>query len=647
MNRNFTSALFTLCLSWTVGCSTTGGPAQAHPEIGSAGQAAAAGQLALPASSDTLGARLFVARCATCHTEEPGYAPARPVLTTRTVDQLVGIMTHGAMANMAQGLSTEEIDAIARYLSRVSTADAAAATNGDEGYCREPGGPVRLTGSGWNGWSPDPQNSRFHPNPGISAADVPRLRVKWAFRYPIRGGVFSQPTVVGDHVFVSSIPGDMYSLDRETGCIHWSYSTEAGARTAVVVGPLPSPSNPSRLAAYVGDNSSWVHAVDAQTGEQIWRVRVEDHPGTRLTGSPILHEGRLFVPVSSLEEASAVNEAYECCTFRGSVVALDPITGATIWKSYTIPEEPKAFDRTSVGTIRRGPSGAAIWGAPTLDQRRNVLYVTTGNSYTDVTEPGSRAVIAMDLGDGRIRWSKQIADDDNYLVSCLARPQLAERAHANCPEHVGPDHDFGASAIIRSLPDGRQILLAADKGGVVFGLDPDADGRLLWTIQVSHGSTLGGIQWGMAADDEYVYVASADDRTFPREAARPNVTALRIATGEVVWQTPAPIGRCSWSGDVELCGNGYSAALTLIPGVVFAPNLDGHLRALSARDGSLLWEFDTARLYDAVNGRAQGGSIDAAGVTVVDGMVFVNSGYDRFTRRLAGNVLLAFSVDGR
>jgi polyvinyl alcohol dehydrogenase (cytochrome) len=635
MKRIIAPGVLLVGVSWAAGCSTPGGAADARLEAAPAEQAV---------TSETLGDRLFAARCATCHTEEAGYAPARAVLTTRTVDQLVGIMTHGAMAAMAEGLSTNQIDAIARYLSRVTTVVEGAPS--EDGYCSEPSGPVRLTSGGWNGWSPDPRQSRYQPNPGLSADDVPRLRVKWAFAYPIRGGAFSQPTVIGEHVFVSSIPGDLYSLDRETGCIHWSYSTGPGARTAAVVGPLPSPTDPDRLAAYVGDNTSWVHAVDARTGEGIWRVRVETHPGTRLTGSPILHEGRLYVPVSSQEEGTAVNEAYECCTFRGSVVALDAATGATVWKSYTIPEEPKPFGHTAVGTVRRGPAGAAIWGAPTLDVRRNVLYLTTGNSYTDVTEPGSRAVIAMDLADGRIRWSRQIADDDNYLVSCLARPQLAETAHANCPEVVGPDHDFGASPIIGPMPGGGQILVAADKGGVVFGLDPD-DGRLLWTIQVSAGSTLGGIQWGMAHDDEFVYIASADDRTFPREAARPNVAALRMATGEVVWQTPAPIGRCSWSGDGELCGNGYSAALTLIPGVVFAPNLDGHLRALSANDGSLLWEFDTARIYDAANGRARGGSIDAAGVTIVDGMVFVNSGYDRFTRRLGGNALIAFSVDGR
>jgi polyvinyl alcohol dehydrogenase (cytochrome) len=517
----------------------------------------------------------------------------------------------------------------------------------ENGYCEEPGGPIDFSGPQWNGWSPDHSNARYQKEPGFRAEDVPRLRVKWAFA--LDGGISSQPTVVGDRVFISTIPGQLYSLDRETGCIHWSYLTlpgdrnwGAGARSTVSVGPLSDRLDPGRAAVYLGDDRSFVHALDAVTGELLWRTNVETHPGSRITGSTVLHEGVLYVPVSSLEEASAGDDNYQCCTFRGSIAALDAYTGSLIWKRYTIEREPEPFRLNRAGVQMFGPSGAPVWSTPTVDAARGLLYVTTGNSYTEISDEAANAVIALDLASGEIRWANQVLSDDNYIAAGCRR----EVPPANCPEEVGPDFDFGSSAILRDLPSGRSILVVANKGATVFGMDPDDDGRMLWMTQIGGGSALGGVQWGGAADEEIAYIPVSDVNT-PPDRRRPGVTAVRLATGEIVWHTPAPPAWCSF-GDNVLCSNAHSAAASLIPGIVFSGSLDGHIRAFSAGDGALVWSFDTSRIYETVNGRrGEGGSIDGVGPTIAGGTLFLFSGYDRFAGRKPGNVLLAFTVDGQ
>lgn len=512
--------------------------------------------------------------------------------------------------------------------------------------CATSGAPLALSGSQWNGWGRDLTGARYQPDPGFSAAQVPRLRVKWAFA--LDGGIFSQPTVVGDRLFVSTIPGRLYALDAASGCVHWTYRTAAGnlnwgagARAAVVVGALPDSGGSPRYAAYIGDDKSYVHALDAATGKRIWATQIETHPFSRISGSPVLHAGRLYVPVSSLEEAVAGDDKFPCCTFRGSVVALDPVNGRILWKTYAISEEPKPFKKNRIGTQMYGPSGAAIWSTPTIDVRRGVLYTSTGNSYTEAEQEGASAIIAMDLVTGAIRWTHQVMKDNYLAIGCGRQPPPA-----NCPSESGPDFDFGSSPIIRTLPNGNQVLVAVNKGGLVFAMDPDAKGKMLWTQRVGTGSSLGGTQWGASADADAVYVPTSDF-TAPRDKQRPGLTALRIATGEVIWHVPAPPAWCSWGGDAG-CSNAQSMAVSMIPGIVFSGSLDGHIRAYSTGDGKIVWSFDTARPYEAVNGRpANGGSLDGAGPTIANGRLFVTSGYDRFWGRQRGNVLLAFTVDGK
>jgi polyvinyl alcohol dehydrogenase (cytochrome) len=590
--------------------------------------------------------QIFALRCASCHLEETGYAPSRAALAERSVPAIVSTLTDGSMQAMAEGLSEPEIRALALYLSEASAQPPRAPEAIEQAYCADRQRPIDFGAGGWNGFGRDLEGSRFHPDPGIRAADVPRLRLRWAFG--LDGGIHGQPTIVGDRVFVSSVPGQLYSIDAETGCVFWSYLTAAGdlnwgagSRATVTVGPVPSLGE-GRYAAYIGDDHSFVHAIDAVSGRQLWRTRIETHPGSRVTGSPVLHDGVLFVPVSSLEEAAAGGDNYECCTFRGSIVALDAGTGDILWKSYSIPEEPRPTRLNAAGAQMYGPAGAAIWSTPTIDRDRGLLYATTGNSYTEISVPGANAVLAFDLASGDLRWARQVLADDNYIAAGCNRPQPP----ANCPDEVGPDYDYGSAAIIRTLVDGRQLLISADKGGMVYAMDPDRQGAIVWRQRVGAGSALGGVQWGMAADDEHVYVAVSDVMG-PETGRRPGLTALRITTGEVVWHTPAPPPACSWTEGAE-CSNAMSAAVSLIPGAVFAGSLDGHIRAFSTADGSLLWSHDTARDFQSVNGvPTRGGSLDGAGVTFANGTMFMTSGYERFGRRRTGNALLAFTVDGR
>jgi polyvinyl alcohol dehydrogenase (cytochrome) len=343
------------------------------------------------------------------------------------------------------------------------------------------------------------------------------------------------------------------------------------------------------------------------------------------------------VPVSSFEETAGRDAKYECCTFRGSLLALDAYTGKILWKSFTVQQEPKPFKKNSAGTQMHGPAGGAIWSAPTLDLKRKLIYVGTGNSYTDIESEHTDAIVAFDMVAGKIKWVNQVTPKDSFLVGC-GRAGSA----GNCPEKNGPDYDFGSSPVLRTLPNGKQILLGGQKSGVMWAFDPDENGKVLWQTKVGNGGALGGIEWGFAADAENVYIPVAD----PGGAARkPGLTALKMTTGEQLWHVPAPPAKCSWGA--TRCNNSQSAAATVIPGVVFSGTSDGRLRAYSTKDGAIIWEVDTAQPIDTVNaGQAKGGTLDGGGPTVANGVLYTNSGYGRLIG-YPGNLLLAFTVDGK
>ena len=537
---------------------------------------------------------------------------------------------------------------------------AAPAVLPETNLCADPDAPLALGSAQWNGWGRDVENTRYQPEPAIRATDVPRLALKWA--YGIQGSVVAgQPTVVDGRLFVLSAAGRVYSLDAKTGCTYWTFDAPAGTRTAISIGELgpsrsaaaPAPvrqdsaSKKSKKkkksktsitsirqltlahldvlkapsAAFFGDDSGAVYALDAQRGTLLWKTQVDTHPLARIVGAPTLYQHRLYVVVSSSEQNAAEQSTYACCTFRGSVAALDMATGHLLWKTFAIPEEPRPYRKTGGGGQELGPAGAAISGSPTIDAKRNLLYVGTASSLTAINQPLADAVVALDLNDGQVRWSKQFS------------------RHVE----VGAA-EFDSSPILRTLADGRQLILAAQRSGIVYALDPDRGGEVLWQTKAAEDGLPSGIEWGPAADHRSLYVALSGLAAEPDNSSGA-IAALDMKTGARRWYTRAPTPACSWGS--EACAHAQAQAVTVIPGIAFSGAMDGHLRAYSAINGKIVWDVDTAKDYATVNGiRASGGSLDQGGATIVNGVVYIHSGYGQRIGQ-PGNVLLAFSVDGK
>ena len=575
---------------------------------------------------------LYESKCSACHDHAVERAPPRAVIEKRDPREIVLALTSGAMRTQAEGLSADQIRSVAMYLTQKDLSTETAPTP-ESNPCSSAGKPALRAPGNWNGWGRDLDNSRYQPRPGFKARDLSHLKLKWAYGY--RGTItYGEPTVVGDWLYATSSTGRIYALDARSGCTHWTADVDRAVRTAVTVAPL---AHSDRLAAYFGDDGGTVHAVDAMSGARLWTRGVDEHPSARLSGSPVWDHGRLYVPVSSSEEGVGRSEIYSCCTFRGSIVALDAASGEIVWKSFNIADEPKPYRKNAVGTQLFGPAGAATWAPPAVDARSHTLYAGTGNSYTSVEAAAANAVIALDSATGAHRWVQQTLKGDNYLVLCM------QPGAANCPEPLGPDQDFGAPTILRHLKNGKTVVLAGQKSGMVYGLDAGT-GKLLWQTRVGRGGPSGGVQWGMAADESFVY-ASVGDQVLPgATGTEGGLTALRIDTGERVWHTPAPAPQCSW-GPPANCSAAQSAAVSVIPGAVFSGSVDGHLRAYSTRDGAFIWDYDTGHAYDTVNRvPASGGSFDASGPVIAGGMLYVNSGYGKFNGS-GGNVLLAFEID--
>ncbi len=498
------------------------------------------------------------------------------------------------------------------------------------GRCTTPPRFDAAAGVPWGSWGPDPSNSRFQPQPGFTAEQVPQLKLKWAFGFEGASGMRALPTLAGGRVYIGSQSGAVYALDANSGCVVWTFHAKAGVRSPVVIGPgranIPA-------VAYFGDGRSNVYALNADTGAQLWSRPVEDHPNSHVTGAPALNGTRLYVPVSSGEEGQGNNAKYECCTFRGSIVALDAVTGALAWKTYTIANEPRPLGKNRSGTTRWGPSGAAIWASPTVDTKRGLLYAATGNMYTEPQQGTADAVIAFRLATGEIAWSAQLTPKDVFVVGCN-QPNAA-----NCGDDVGPDFDFGNAPMLVTRADGTDAIVIGQKSGVGWGLDPDRRGAVLWQYRAGDGSALGGMEFGSAADREKAYFPVADGNG-PHAG---ELHAVNLVSGERAWFAPQQPVKCGARG--RGCTPAILAAITAMPGAVFAGAQDGGLRAYASTDGTLLWEFDTNREFTTVNGvAARGASMSGPGPVVGSGMVFVGSGYGSLGGR-PGNVLLAFGVD--
>ena len=602
------------------------------------------------------GGDVFAARCKTCHEPAVERAPTRAELSFRAPADIVTALTTGVMAPMAKGLSRPEIEAVALYLAPGQQLG----STGSDRMCTS-NGPIKASASDWPALGPDENSSRFQPNPGITAAEVPKLKVKWAFSMP--GG--GQPVVVGDWLFITNRGGKFYALDAKTGCVHWAVE-DASSRTTPMV--IRSSISPSGWATFIGVGKRVVRAFDAQNGREIWHSEsLESHVASNITGTPVVSGDQLFVPLSSGEEVYAMQPNYSCCSFRGSLAALDLKTGQKQWQTFMITDPLQPIRKNANGVQMQGPAGAPVWASPTVDAKRGLVYVVTGDSYTDATTDGDDAIVAVEMKTGKVRWRNQVTTNDNFIVGCSGPVKVA-----NCPSPTGPDYDFGATPILFKRGN-KQILVAGQKSGIVYGVDPDK-GQTLWKTAVGAGSPLGGIEWGIGADSKYVFVPNSDIGEIFNEiavaagaappvpenaaAGKPGLFALDPFTGKVVWNTPAPNAPCHYAGDRSkdftkgACVRAQSAAPAVMPGIVFSGTLDGWFRAYDAANGKVVWEFSTtAQTYNTVNANpAQpGGGIDGMGPTIAGGMVYTMSGFNGAARTGSNgvNVLLAFSVDGK
>ena len=480
------------------------------------------------------------------------------------------------------------------------------------------------TTAAWNGWG-GASNARFQPAAaaGLTAANVPKLTLKWAFGFPGGGVSSSQPTVALGRVFVASDNRAVYSIDARSGCVYWSFHADSIGRYAPIVGPISGYPG-TRYAMFFVTGPGNAYAVDPQDGKLLWRSEVKGFHN--VSASSTLHDGRLYIPLAGTETLSGANPDYECCRSRGGVAALDANTGKLLWKVDSIREPVKRLGENANGRVLWGPSGASVWNAPTIDPKRRRIYVGTGNSYGPVAADTSDSILALDMDDGHLVWSHQEFKGDSFMVGCGPKNPPG----GNCPETLGPDWDFGgASIMLQTLPGGRDTLVAAGKGGVAIALDPDNRGAVLWRTTLYEGqppSALGLVVFGGTADGTRAY--------FPLQQPGGGLTAVRLDTGAIEWKARLDTDR-----------RGQGGAASSIPGVVFTGGWDGILRAVDAT-GKVIWSYDTNAEFKTINGvQARGGSLGPPGATVVNGMVYVVSGYIGVQQGTAGNILLAFATE--
>jgi polyvinyl alcohol dehydrogenase (cytochrome) len=568
--------------------------------------------------------------------------PTREGLRALSPEHIETELASFSMRRQAAALSPAERRAVAEFLTGKPTGSVRAplAVIPKSAYCSASSSPSRdpFAGASWNGWGIDPQNTRHQPATaaGLTASEVPRLKLKWSFGIPGASASGSQITAIGSRLFVGSRNGVMYSLDRETGCLAWGFEADAGTRSTPVFVRAASGAGGT---LYFGDAHAQVYALDASTGALKWKVKVEEHPDAMITGGVVFHDGRLYVPMSSLEEGTATIPTYPCCTFRGSVTALDATSGRQIWKTYTIPRAPARSGKNSAGVDIWAPSGGSVWSAPAIDPARNRIYITTGDAYSKPASAETDAVMALAMDTGRVLWTRQTHPDDAWTTACF---DMTPAGRANCPDPMGPDYDFGSSPALVTIGDGRRVLLAGQKSGAMFGINPDT-GEVLWKTQAGDGGVLGGIEWGFATDGAVAYVSLSS--AIEKQAGQAGgLVAIGVGDGVKRWAVPPPPDTCAGR---QGCNTAQPAAVSSIPGVVFAGSLDGHLRAYESGSGRVIFDVNTLNEYDTVNKvPARGGSLNGPGATIAGGMVFVNSGYSSIGF-MPGNVVLAYSVDGK
>jgi len=592
--------------------------------------------MTLPAiSAVDPGQALYLEHCAQCHEGNVPRAPHSVLLNTAQPADILEALNNGVMRAQAADLSAQERSQVANFLAGATdTSD----TDQSMTMCANTSANFERGADMIGSWGMGDASHRFidGKTAQITREEVSGLELNWAFDFPGATRARSQPTVYGDVVYVGSQHGNVYAIDLASGCLYWSFQADAEVRSAISIEPGSGNQAPM---LYFGDTAGNIYAVSGGDGTLSWRSHLDDHAEATITGSPRLYDGRLFVPMSSREWASAADPGYSCCTFRGGIAAFDTSDGKLLWKNYSIPQPAQdTGKRNPLDVPILAPSGVPIWNSPTVDVDRGLLYVGTGESYTSPAAATSDAVLAFSMDTGKLVWSQQLTAHDAWNMSCFIGSSY------NCPEENGPDMDIGAPPVLISLDSGKDILVVGQKNGFVYGLDPEDDGAIVWQRKIGLGGYAGGIHWGLATDGKTVFAPNADTDFIGRfdDERFPGVFALDAATGKQLWYTRAEED-CT-AASKPACDPGVSAAATAIPGLVFAGAFDGQLRAYDSNTGEVLWSYQTNRAFTTVSGRqAHGGSIESDGPVIYRGHVLVNSGY-LFGSRMPGNVLLNFAL---
>ncbi len=494
--------------------------------------------------------------------------------------------------------------------------------------CGLPAQPIEFS---HQSWGIDNSNTRYQPRSQIRPDNVQRLQLAWAFALDSQSP-HSYPLLSADTLFIGDADGSLYALDRNTGCQRWRFAADDEIRSAVVPGRITRARGEAVDALFFGTREGTAYAVNAANGELLWQIEADPHPFALVTGTPLFHDNVLYIPVSSYEVIIAAMPFYGCCTFRGSLLAVDAVDGSELWRTYTVEQEPRPLTDNWLLPDKKGPSGVPVWSAPTLDTERGLLLFGSGENYSDPPTSGSDAITALDMRSGKQVWQRQFTEGDAWNAGCNSW------FDSNCPEANGPDLDFGAPPILFG-----DRVFAGQKSAGVFAMNA-RDGALIWEQRLGRGGMLGGIHWGMALHpaSRLLVVPISDRATGPdQNKPQPGLFALDLADGELRWRYDN-LGTCTEAK--ENCHEGMSAAVILNDSLVFAGGLDGWLHAFDLQQGNKLWSADTWRSFDSVNGKpAAGGAIDVHGPLILDDLLIVSSGYEGFGQG-GGNTLLVYRL---
>jgi polyvinyl alcohol dehydrogenase (cytochrome) len=606
---------------------------------------------------ERIGKNIFDNNCASCHDNPAMHAPSRVALGEFSKETLMIAMEFGKMQGMAAHLSKQERGLIAMYLAGTDTQSYDWV---DSAMCMSPESESGEVQEFVSNWGLGNHNQRFVSSElaGIDRQNVGSLKLAWSFAFPKVADMRSQPVILGDTLYIGDKAKKLYALDRQTGCIRRHADFVTGVRSSITLAKLSS----GRDLLVFADSLATVFAVDPQTFDIVWQKPAKLFDKSVITGTISYADDQLYVPISSYEVAAAGSSDYICCNSHGGVIALNANDGAELWQWHAT-EPATRQGSNSEGAERYGPSGASVWNTPAIDKARGRLYFGTGENLSHPATNTSDAIIALELDTGKLAWVFQATEGDVWNAACLNNG-------ANCPVDPGGDFDFGASVILTTDARGNDILLAGQKSGELFALNPDpgtSKGEVLWRNRISDGTTNGGIHWGMAVSGQRLLAPVSDpERTRQGYTPQPGMYALDVTTGERLWQEPVQRNCELADEDRPLIGlqamrsekkqtleeqyacsfyYGLSSAATATPDLVFAGGLDGAMRVYDVASGELLWRRETAVPFEAGNGVAgHGGAIDVAGQVVADGWLYVLSGYSMFGQ-LPGNMLLAYKVE--